>query len=98
MTVIMAVLLAYLVIRVVSYWRSSVDVETLASRAVHPMEARRRLGCAESLGIRVVDVTRLADGLSLGVRQTCESAGRFSCSPPSPHSSYTSVGTRGWAP
>lgn len=63
MVVVVAVLFAYLVIRVVSYWRSSVDVETLASQTVAPIEARRRLGCAESLGIRVVDVTRLADGL-----------------------------------
>ncbi|MCC6270896.1 MAG: hypothetical protein IT190_06435, partial [Microbacteriaceae bacterium] len=65
MVIIVAVLVGYLIVRLVTWlrWGFKVDIESMmAKTVVTPAVQRQRLGRAESVGIRVRDLTGFIDG------------------------------------
>ncbi|MCC6270351.1 MAG: hypothetical protein IT190_03665 [Microbacteriaceae bacterium] len=65
MVIIVAVLVGYLIVRLVTWlrWGFKVDIESMMAKAVvTPAVQRQRLGRAESVGIRVRDLTGFIDG------------------------------------
>lgn len=61
MVIIGAVLLGYVTVRLVTWLRSSVNLEAWAADTITPAVRRQRLGMAESVEIRVRDLTRFID-------------------------------------
>lgn len=62
MVIIVAVLVGYLIVRLVTWLRSGANIEAMmAETVVTPAVRRQRLGRAESVGIRVRDLTGFID-------------------------------------
>ncbi len=60
MMVALILVLGYVAVRAITFFRSEHELEAALAATVTPTELRKRLGHAETLGIRVIDVTTMS--------------------------------------